>query len=155
MGGKLNEVVTLSDEAGNVMHKMVKPLMVEFYARDLIQVIVGASILAIPIAFTEETWKLGATLPLNNVLGIALMSLVFISTFVYYNFYRREHLAEHWMSFVQRVVTIYAISLLVVSLILTLIQQAPWALDRMLAVKRVILVAFPASMSAAVADMIK
>ena len=155
VAGKLKEVVTVHDEKGNLLHKIISPLMVEFYPRDLIQIIVGASILAIPVAFTEETWRLGESLPLNKVLGIMFLSLFFILIFVYYNFYRKEHLREHWDELIKRVISTYIISLIVVASILTLIEQAPWITNHLLAIKRVILVAFPASMSAAVADMIK
>ena len=155
INGKLKEVVTVEDEKGTILQRIISPLMVEFYFRDLIQIIVGASILAIPVAFTEETWRLGELLPLNKVLGVMLLSLLFIAAFVYYNFYRTEHLREHWDEFLKRVLSTYLISFLVVALILTLIEKAPWATDHLLAVKRIILVSFPASMSAAVADMIK
>jgi len=155
IAGKLKEIIMVQDEKGNLIHKIISPLMVEFYPRDLIQIIVGASILAIPVAFTEETWRLGETLPITKVLGIMVLSLFFISIFVYYNFYRKEHFREHWQEFIKRVLSTYLISLLVVALILTLIEQAPWTTAYLLAIKRVILVSFPASMSAAVADMIK
>ncbi len=155
VAGKLKEIVTLTDDKGNLLHKIISPLMVEFYPRDLIQVIVGASILAIPVAFTEETWRLGEMLPLSKVLGILGLSLFFITAFVYYNFYRFELLREHWDELLKRVVLTYLISFIVVAAIMTLIEKAPWATDHLLAIKRIILVAFPASMSAAVADMIK
>jgi hypothetical protein len=44
--------------------------------------------LSVPVAFTEETWVLGQELPLANVVGLSLLSLLFIGLFVYYNFYR-------------------------------------------------------------------
>lgn len=155
IGGKLKEVVTIIDSEGNLLHKIISPLMVEFYWRDVIQVIIGSSLLAIPIAFTEETWRLGETLTWHRIGGVMLLSLFFISAFVYYNFYRREHLKEHWDQLLKRVLSTYVISFFTVALILTLIDKAPWSTDHYLAIKRIILVAFPASMSAAVADMIK
>lgn len=155
ISGKLKEVVFVRDEKGNLLHKIISPLMVEFYARDVIQVMIGASILAIPIAFTEETWRLGESLPWINVLGIMTLSLLFISIFVYYNFYKSEHIRKHLDEFIKRILSTYIISFVIVALILTLIQRAPWSTDLPLTIKRIILVAFPASMSAAVADMIK
>jgi uncharacterized membrane protein len=154
VGGKLKEIVTMHDEKGNIVHKIISPLMVEFYPRDLIQVIIGASLLAIPVGFTQEVWDLGTTLPWNNVLGIGFISLSFIAIFVYYNFYR-ENMKDHWDEYLKRLVVTYFLSLAVVAVLLTLIQMAPWQTDWALAMKRVILVTFPASMSAAIADMIK
>ena len=43
---------------------------------------------------------------------------------------------------------------MMVGLILTLIDKAPWSTDMILAIKRTALAAFPASMSAAVANML-
>jgi len=68
-----------------VLSYALNPLMVEFRPRDLMQVVVGASTLAVPVAFTEETWTLGARLPLGNVLLLSAMSLLCIAMFVYFN----------------------------------------------------------------------
>ena len=51
--------------------------------------------------------------------------------------------------------TIDMISLIVVMLILTIIQKCPWGVDNILALKRIIIVAFPAAMSGTLSDTIK
>lgn len=152
--GRLKEIVTVRDEKGKVLQKIVSPLMVEFRPRDFIQVLVGATILAIPVAYTEETWRLGETLPLFSVILIGIMSVLFISMFVYYNFYRK-HFEKHTWEFIKRVFFTYFLSCIIVAVLLSLIDKAPWTTDWLLAVKRIVLVALPASMSASVADMIK
>lgn len=152
--GHLHRVVPIADWKGNIISHALKPLMVEFRPRDLMQVIVGASILAVPVALTEETWRLGEILPLRNVLVLSAVSLLFIALYVYFNFYRfaiRGHITEY----AKRVVSIYLFSLLVVGSLLTVIEQAPWMSDTILAIKRVLIVGFPASMSAAVSDSLK
>ncbi len=154
VGGYLHRVVPIVDSAGKVLNYALSPLMVEFRPRDLMQVIVGASILAVPVAFTEETWNLGATLPLNNVVGLSALSLLFIALFVYFNFYRFAFRGQA-VEYCKRVISIYIFSLLVVGLILTLIRKCPWGADNVLALKRILIVAFPASMSAAVSDTMK
>jgi uncharacterized membrane protein len=154
IAGKLNELITVTDEKGNIIKRVVKPLMITFRPRDLMQVIIGASILAIPVGFTEETWNLGRSLPLANISGLLLLSLLFICSFVYYNYYRSS-MKEHWIEFLKRVASTYAMSFIIVALLLTLIERAPWQDDFLLAFSRTVIVAFPASMSAAVADMIK
>jgi uncharacterized membrane protein len=128
--------------------------MVELKPRDIMQIIVGASILAIPVGFTEETWNLGARLPLNNVLALAMISLIFISLFVFFNFYRFQ-LRGYVFEYIKRVGAIYVISLLVVGILLTLIEKCPWGTDNIVALKRMIIVAFPSSMSAAISDTLK
>ena len=55
--------------------------MIEVRPRDLLQIIVGASLLAVPVAFTEETWNLGINLPLANVGLLGMLSVLFLSLF--------------------------------------------------------------------------
>lgn len=154
IAGRLNEVVTIFDNKGKILHKVISPVMVEFYPRDLMQVLVGAAILAIPVALTEEVWNLGITLPILNIILLILLSLVFIGTFVYYNFYKKD-LKEHKKEFFKRTFSIYICSFFVVALLLSIIQKAPWSTDFLLAFKRTVIIAFPASMSASISDMIK
>lgn len=154
IGGYLHRVVPVVDEAGKVLNYVLSPLMVEFRPRDLMQIIVGASILAVPVAFTEETWNLGAQLPLSNILGLSILSIIFIALFVYFNFYRFVF-KGHIFQYCKRVVSIYLFSLIVVGLILTIIHKCPWETDNVLALKRILIVGFPASMSAAVSDTMK
>lgn len=154
IGGYLHKVIPIKDKNGEILNYALKPFMVEFRPRDLLQIIVGATILAIPLAFTEETWVLGQKLPLLNALLLSFLSLVFISFFVYFNFYR-FHIKGHELEYVKRVVSTYVCSLLVVGLILTIIQKCPWGVDNITAIKRIIIVSFPASMSATVSDIIK
>lgn len=152
--GYLHRVIPIFDKSGEVVQRVVKPLMVEFRLRDALQTVVGASILAIPAAYTEEAWNLGSDLPVANILAIAIISVLFIATFVYFNFYK-GYIAEFRAQFVVRVVTTYVVSILVVATLLTVIEQCPWGVDNALALKRIVVVAFPASMSATVTDALK
>jgi len=153
-GGYLHSIIPILDSSGKVIQRVVKPLMVELRIRDVIQIIVGASLLAIPMAYTEETWQLGARLPNSNVIGIAVLSVLFIAIFVYVNFYR-FYLKGYLFEYVKRVIVIYLLSLVVVGILMTLIQQCPWGDDNLLAIKRIVLASFPASMSAVATDAMK
>jgi uncharacterized membrane protein len=153
-GRYLHRIIPILDSSGRVVHRVVKPLMVELRARDVVQIFVGSAILAIPAGFTEETWNLGEQLPLVNVIALGLVSLIFLSAFVYYNFYR-FYLGSYVFEFIKRVLAIYVFSLVVVAVLLTIIQKCPWGVDNVLAIKRIIIVAFPASMSAAITDFLK
>jgi uncharacterized membrane protein len=128
--------------------------MVELRLKDVIQIIVGATLLAIPMAFTEETWKLGNSLPNKNVAMLSFISIFFVAIFVYVHFYR-YYLKGFVFQYIKRVISIYFISLLVVGILMTIIQQCPWGMDNILAVKRIIIVSLPASMSAVATDAIK
>jgi uncharacterized membrane protein len=154
VNGRLKNIVTYHDEKGNVLQRVISPLKVEFKPKDMLQVVVGASILAIPVGFTEETWRLGEHLPFANIIALLAMSLLFISAFVYYN-YHSENVSVSWEHFIARVIATYIFSFAVVALLLGIIQVTPWATDWALALKRVIIVTFPSTMSAAVADTIK
>jgi len=148
---KQKGIITTSEE---IIHKIVHPIRVEFHIKDILQVILGASILAIPVGYTEETWHLGQTLPLYNVLGFLILSIIFIGAFTYYHYYQ-NHLKQHWIDFTKRVCLTYLSSFLIVAVLLSLIQRTPWTIDFLLAFKRTVIVAFPASMSGAIADVIK
>ena len=154
VSGRQNELITVTDEKGNVLKRFINPISTKFYPRDVMQVVVGATILAIPVAFTEEVWILGRTLPIYNILGLLVLSLTFISMFVYYNYYRGR-MKEHKKEFVKRIITTYLVSFFVVALILTLIQGVSWEINIVEAFSISVIVALPASMSAAVADIVK
>ena len=154
IGGYLYKVVPIIGNTGQVIQQAITPLMVELKPRDIMQIILGASILAIPVGFTEEVWKLGEQLPLQNVLLLTGISLAFLGTFVYFNFYR-YNMKGHLWEYIKRVCAIYFLSLLVVGILLTIIQACPWGTNRLIAIKRIILVAFPSSMGAAISDMLK
>ena len=153
---KPQEIITIRDAKGRVIRKVIQPRRIDFHPKDLLQVMVGAAILAIPVGFTEETWKLGTQLPVINFIIFVVLSLLFVGAFVYYSYYRHHYSIKlHWTSYVNRVIGTYVFSFIVVAVLLSLIQVAPWSTDFALAIKRSVLVTFPASMSAAVADTIK
>ncbi|MFW6387017.1 MAG: DUF2391 family protein [Bacillota bacterium] len=154
IGGYLHKVKTLKDSKGNILEHVVIPMRVEVRPRDILQVILGASVLALPLGMTEETWNLGSELPLFNVLFLAVLGIGFIAMFVYFNYYR-EVLEGHKIEMFKRVLMIYFLSLLLVAGFLLLIQKLPWAEEPMVAVKRLLLITFPCSMSATISDVIK
>ncbi|MFC1704042.1 DUF2391 family protein [Candidatus Omnitrophota bacterium] len=154
IGGYLYKMIPTVDSAGKVIQHTITPFMVELKPRDILQIIVGATILAIPVGLTEETWILGRELPMRNILLLSAVSILFLSTFIYFNFYR-FYLKEHMFEYVKRVIATYALSLIVVGTLLTIIQKCPWGADNLLAIKRVIITAFPASMSAVISDSLK
>lgn len=154
IGGYLHRLSPVLDSTGKVVSYVTTPLMVELKPRDIMQIIVGASILAIPVGFTEETWNLGERLPLNNVFALGIISLIFIALFVYFNFYRFQ-LKGYIFEYIKRVLATYLLSLIVVGVLLTIIEKCPWGSETMVALKRIIIVAFPSSMSAAISDTLK
>lgn len=153
VAGRLHRAVPILDAAGKVMQYAISPLKVELRQKDVMQIVVGSAVLAVPVAFTEETWQLGLTLPILNVIILGIISVLFISLFVYFNFYK-DLMRTHFFDYLKRVLAIYLLSLIVVGTLLSVIQIAPWKEDWLLAVKRTVIVGFPSSMSASVSDAI-
>lgn len=154
IGGYLHKVTPVFDATGKIAHSIVTPFQVEFKPRDAFQIIVGSYLLCVPVAFTEEVWVLSENLPIKNIGYVGAMSVFFIAAFVYFNFYR-FNLKEHWFNYIKRVIFTYVLALTAVGLFLTVIDKCPWQSDLLLAIKRIVLVAFPSSMAATVSDTIK
>jgi len=143
------------DTTKNVIQKVIEPIRHEFRISDVLQVVVGAAILAVPVGYTQETWDLGMELPFfPNILGFLLLSLLFIGAFTYYHYYKHG-VGRHSYEFLKRIFLTYLIAFVIVAVIMALIGKAPWDADWILAVKRIIIVTFPCSLSGAVADTIK
>jgi uncharacterized membrane protein len=147
------KVKRISDDTATFKGQM-EPSKTKFGVKHILQAIVGATLLAVPIGFTEETWRLGETLPMWNIVAILIISLFFIAIFVYRNFSRNIP-NFYWTDLLKRIITIYIISFLIVALLLTVIQRAPWTLDWILAIKRTIIVTFPSALSAAIAGNLR
>tara|TARA_B100000508_G_scaffold137709_1_gene132730 strand:+ start:40199 stop:40705 length:507 start_codon:yes stop_codon:yes gene_type:complete len=154
IGGYLHRIVPIADKSGEIISYALKPLMLEFKPRDIMQVAIGSALLAIPVSLTEEAWNLGESLPLINVGIISILSILMISVFVFFNFYKVTF-KGYVKEFLKRVIGTYLISLIVVGLILTIIQKCPWEIDEILAIKRIIIVSFPAAMSGTLSDTLK
>lgn len=45
---------------------------------DIIQVVAGASALFVPVAFSEEAWDLGRTLPVGDIIILSRFSICII-----------------------------------------------------------------------------
>ncbi len=150
----MNEQNQKGDKSEKSHHFPTIHLQFELKLHDIFQIIVGAYILAVPVAFTEEVWVLSADLAMRNIYWIAFMSVFFITCFVYTNIYHGS-IKENWVHFVKRVFATYLVTLIAVGWFLTLIDKCPWATDYILAIKRIILVGFPASMAATLSDSMK
>jgi uncharacterized membrane protein len=118
---------------------------------DIAQIIIGAFALAVPISFSEEAWKLGETLPLTNLFLIMLLSVSFLALFAYQSVFQANILHRNFV-FIFRIVIAYLITLFVVSLVLLSLDKFPLMTDPIIAIKRLIIIAMPASMGAIIVD---
>ena len=87
--GNLFESIKIKDDNGNIVQTFQLPLRVELKIQDVLEIMVGASILAVPVAFTEEVWNLGNDLHWYNVLALNTVCILFMGSFIYFKSYRK------------------------------------------------------------------
>ena len=151
--GQLYQILIIKNDQGKELQRINIPLKVELKIHDLLEIMVGASILAVPVAFTEEVWNMGDQLAWLNVLLLSGVSVLFLGSFVYFTSYRKK-IRMFRMEYIKRVVSTYLLSIIIVGLLLTIVDKCPWFTDFDLALKRTLIGAFPASLSATVTDNI-
>ncbi|MEA2029234.1 MAG: DUF2391 family protein [Campylobacterota bacterium] len=118
---------------------------------DIGQIIIGAFALAVPISFSEEAWRLGETLPWGNLILLFTLSIAFLGLYAYQSVFQANLRHRHSV-FVLRIIIAYLVTLLVVALILLALNKFPILDDPVTAIKRLIVIAMPASMGAIIVD---
>lgn len=122
-----------------------------FNWEDVGQVIIGAFALAVPISFSEEAWDLSKTLPLENIAMLFGISIIFLGFYAYQSVFQ-SNVKRRVIAYILRIVIAYALTLCVVALVLFTLNKLPLDSDPLLAFKRLIIIAMPASMGAIVVD---
>ncbi|GAB6263511.1 DUF2391 family protein [Photobacterium sp. CCB-ST2H9] len=123
----------------------------KFNTEDLGQIVIGAFALGVPISFSEEAWQLSETLPLLNLTVLVSITLVFIGLYAYQSMFG-QNIHRRVPVFLARVFGAYLITYLVVCLILFSLNQFPILDNWVVAVKRALVIAMPASMGAIIVD---
>lgn len=153
INGYLKEVVTFFDASGKPLSQVMNPLMVELKPRDILQIFVGAFLVSAPLCFTEEVWNLSVSLKKDNVFALGAISAATVALFIYLNFYRFRF-RGHILEFFKRVLATYLITASSIILILVLIDKFPMETPY-IAIKRVIIIGFPALFGAVISDYLK
>ncbi len=122
-----------------------------FNIEDVGQIFVGAFALAVPISFSEEAWLLGERLPFTNLILLLILSWVFLSIYTYESVFQRN-IKGRRAEFVARIFAAYLLTLAVVALVLLCIDKLPILESPETALKRVVVIAMPASMGAIIVD---
>ena len=130
------------------------PYMKNIRRSDIAEQIIGASVLAFPVAVTEEVWNLSEQIPIINVILIAVVSCVFLAVFSYF-IHSKSDVKSSQRIEIDRVFVTYGTTLLVCSVILLMVGKFPLFTETTITLKRVVLVAFPACFSATVVDSLK
>ena len=121
-----------------------------FNFEDFIQIVIGSSLLVAPIAFSEEAWNLSKTLPLLNILFLMLLSVFFLGLYVYQGIFS-ANVKSRLITFISRIFIDYGLTLLVVIVILLALDKIPFHAP-LIAFKRIVLIAFPASLVGVILD---
>lgn len=124
---------------------------ISFNLEDASQVMVGAFVLAVPISFSEEAWRLGETLPFKNLSALMMVSIVFLSLYTYHSVFQRN-IKHRVFSYIVRIVIAYGLASMVVAITLFCLNKFPILSDPLIAIKRLIVITMPASMGAIVVD---
>ena len=152
-GGRLHLLHHVWDESDNLITTVTGPLKVEFRLEDLVQLVAGVCVMALPVALTEEVWALGNNLSIGHTLLNYTVSLITLSGFIWGLFYGKR-IGEYKGHFFKRVLSAYVVTFLVTLLLLFLFDQAP-LVDLRVTLTRTIIVAFPASFAANAMDFLK
>jgi uncharacterized membrane protein len=154
INGYLKEVITFFDASGEPITHIINPLMTELKMRDALQIFVGALVVASPLCFTEEVWKISEELNILNVILMGALSICSISMYIYFNYYRFK-INGNVINFVKRIFATYIITASSIVMLLILIDKFPFNSDLVLAVKRLVIIAFPAIFGATISDSLK
>jgi uncharacterized membrane protein len=124
---------------------------VEFVRRDVAEIAVGACVMAFPVAASQEIWDLGEQLTLLRVMLFALASILVLGLLVFLLHRGPESPSDRGV-FLSRVLSTYGLTLVIAALLLFGVDRLdlfgyPWV-----AIKRTVLVAFPACFAATVVD---
>ena len=130
---------------------MVKTTGQNLRLRDLAEIIVGGCVLAFPVAVTEEVWTISESLPLGRVLYLSSSSLLFIGLFSYHRYFS-DRIRGNVGRLLIRVFAVYFVTMAVSGSILLALNQLTTAETVSIAIKRVVIVSFPASFAATVVD---
>ncbi len=126
-------------------------VMKYFNSEDASQITTGAFALAVPISFSEEAWVLGESLPAINLIFLFLLSVAFLAFFAYESVFSGD-IRYRTPVFIFRVFAAYTIAGLVVGLVLLSLDKFPLFSDPSLAIRRMVVIAMPASMGAIIVD---
>jgi uncharacterized membrane protein len=124
-------------------------------ASDVAEIAIGACIMAFPVAVAEEVWDLGQELTLLRAAGFGVASVIFLALLVYGLYHHGEPPEKKLEHFVARVLTTYGLTLLISALLLLGIDRLELFSDPLVALKRTILVAFPASFAGTAVDSLR
>lgn len=118
---------------------------------DVSQIVIGASVMAIPIAFSEELWRFGETLPSFNLTLLVLLSFIIQTLYIYSSLFQGKE--KSTLLIVSRVIINYIITFFTVSAILFVLNRLSFNYEEFIVgFKRILVLTFPASLGGVIID---
>jgi len=117
---------------------------------DISQIIIGAAVMAVPIAFSEELWTFGETLPVINI--ILLLSISLFIQFFYTHFSIFQGKEKRVTIICSRVILNYILTFITVAIILFALNRLSFSSNYLVGLNRIIILSFPASLGAVIVD---
>ena len=122
--------------------------------KDLAEMLVGAVALAFPVALTDEAWTMGEQLSWFRILLLLIASWAILGWFGLHVFHGGD-LRANWRSFVVRICVVYLLTAALSTLLLIVLDKWPIMSDPEIALRRTIIVSFPAVFSATIVDSLR
>jgi uncharacterized membrane protein len=122
-----------------------------FGRQDQVEIIVGACIMGFPAATTAEIWELGESLSLGRVIMFAVSSFVVLALTIHV-LHGHGSAASNRYHYVVRVLNTYGLTVVVCAFMLLGLGQLDFFDEPLTGLKRIIIVAFPASFAATAVD---
>ncbi len=130
---------------------MAEPARQQIRWNDLAEVALGACIIGFPVATSEAVLSLSLELSIGRVLTWAVVTVLILSAVVY-SIHRDDRSMLSNKSYLMRVAMTYSLTMLISAMLLFGVDRLDLFHDPIVALKRTIIVAFPASLAATLVD---
>lgn len=117
---------------------------------DVSQIVIGAAVMATPIAFSEELWKFGETLPGLNIILLIFLSIIIQTFYTFFSIF--QGVEKSYSKIIFRVALNYTLTFITVALILFVLNRFSFSSEDLIGIKRIIILCFPASLGAVIVD---
>lgn len=128
----------------------MKTLIGKLNLEDISQIVIGAAVMAVPIAFSEELWNFGETLPLLNIILLFCISLLIQFFYTQFSIFQGKESKKHIIA--ARVAINYLLTFGTVALILFTLNRLSFTSELRVGLYRIIILSFPASLGAVIVD---
>jgi len=117
---------------------------------DISQIIIGAAVMSVLVAFSEELWRFGKTLPPFNITLLVVLSFAIQFAYTYYSLF--QGVEKRFNLIIFRVLLNYCLTFFTVAIVLFAINRFSISTDVLIGLKRIVVLSFPASLGAVIVD---